>query len=61
MEKYLLTVTEVMEYTGIGRDRLYALIRSGQLPHISIGKYKKVHRLELEKFLDDAAKQRAQL
>ncbi|WP_422487120.1 helix-turn-helix domain-containing protein [Gudongella sp. DL1XJH-153] len=56
-EKYLLNVIEVMEYTGLGRDRVYQLMRSGRLKTIKIGRYNKIHRLELEKFLDRAAEE----
>ena len=57
MEKYLLSVNEAQEYTGIGRDKIYKLMRSGQLKTIKIGRYNKIHRIELEKFLDHAAQQ----
>ena len=56
-DKYLLSVTEVMEYTGLGRDRVYQLMRSGRVKTIKIGRYNKIHRLELEKFLDQAAEE----
>ncbi|MDP3443402.1 MAG: helix-turn-helix domain-containing protein [Ignavibacteria bacterium] len=61
MEKYLLTVSEAQEYTGIGRDAIYQLLRSGKIDYIKIGRYHKIHKLELERFLDTAAKERTQL
>ena len=56
-EKYLLTVPEAVAYATIGKNRIYELIRSGQLKTIKVGRYNKIHRLELEKFLDRAAEE----
>ena len=55
MEKYLLSVSEAVEYANIGKNRIYELIRSGRIKTIKVGRYNKIHRLELEKFLDMAA------
>jgi len=54
-QKYLLTVQEAVAYATIGKTRIYELIRTGQLKAIKVGRYNKIHRLELEKFLDEAA------
>lgn len=55
MEKYLLTVKEAIEYTGIGQNRIYELIKKGDIKAVKVGRYNRIHRIELEKFLDQAA------
>ncbi|MBP2027445.1 excisionase family DNA binding protein [Acetoanaerobium pronyense] len=61
MEKYLLTVKEVIEYTGIGQNRIYELIKKGDIKAVKVGRYNRIHRLELEKFLDEAVREGIQL
>ena len=48
----LLTVSEVQEALGIGRNSTYALIQSGKLKSIRVGKLIKVPRAALEEYLN---------
>ena len=59
--KYLLSATEAWHYSGLPRDKIYSLIRSGKLKTIKVGQRHKIHKLELEKFLDEAAENRLEL
>ena len=47
----ILTVPEVAKFLGIGRNRVYELIRSGQLEALHIGRKLKVTRHGLLKFM----------
>jgi excisionase family DNA binding protein len=38
MNKLLLKPSEVIELTGLGRTRVYALIAGGELPSVRIGR-----------------------
>lgn len=52
-EKYLLSVREASELYGIGRDRIYELIRSDPgFPVVKIGANYKVNKPLLEAWLD---------
>ena len=52
-EKYLLSVREASELYGIGRDRIYELIRSDSgFPVVKIGGNYKVNKPLLEAWLD---------
>lgn len=50
--KLLLTVKEVQEALGLGRNNTYDLIRSGKLKSIRVGKLIKVPRAALEEYLN---------
>jgi excisionase family DNA binding protein len=50
-EKLLLTVGETQKKTGLGRDRTYALIRSGRIRSIKVGARLFVPRTELEAWI----------
>jgi excisionase family DNA binding protein len=45
------TIPEVLTKIGIGRDKLYALIRSGELPARKLGRKTLVVASDLEAFL----------
>ena len=60
-QKYLLSAAEAWKFSGLPRDKIYSLIRSGQLKTIRVGQRHKIHRLELEKFLDEAAQNHMEL
>lgn len=47
----IMTVTEVAQFLGIGRNGAYDLIRSGQLEALRIGHKLKVTRHGLLKFM----------
>lgn len=51
MEKYTLTVEEVAEILGIGRNLAYKLARSGEIPALRLGKRIVVLREPFEKIL----------
>lgn len=51
MEKLLLTPVEVVELTGIGRTRVYALIAGGELPSIKVGRSVRVPAEELRAWI----------
>lgn len=54
-EKYLLSVKEVQKEFSLGRDKIYQLIRSGEIATIRIGRNTKIHRGKLQSFIDEAA------
>ena len=54
--KYLLSVNEATKLFGIGRDRLYSLIKSEEgFPVVKIGNNYKINRVLFEEWLDKAS------
>jgi excisionase family DNA binding protein len=54
-EKLTLSIAEVSDLTGIGRDQITAAIVRGELPAKAIGpgqRYKRVLRKDIEPWLD---------
>jgi excisionase family DNA binding protein len=51
--RLLLTVQDIQDELRIGRSSVYALIRSGQLATIHIGRSVRVPRTSLEAWLRD--------
>jgi excisionase family DNA binding protein len=51
MDKVMLDVKDVMVITGIGRDKAYELLRSGEFQVKRIGNRYLVHKEILEKWL----------
>lgn len=49
--KEILTPKEVGEILGIGKAKLYALLRSENFPVLTLGKLKRVSRVELENWI----------
>ena len=47
----LLSVSDVQEALGIGRNSTYALLRSGKLKSIRVGRLIKIPRAALEEYL----------
>lgn len=47
----ILTVPDVAQFLGIGRNQAYALVRSGQLEALRIGRKIKIPRHALFQFL----------
>lgn len=47
----LLTVEQVAELLHVGRDKVYHLIRTGQLRSIKIGRLRRVSRAWITEFL----------
>lgn len=58
LEKYLLSISEAQAYSGIGKNKLYELVRAEKIATVRIGRNIKIHRLSLEQFLDQAAEER---
>ena len=48
----LLTVEETAEALHIGRDKIYYLIRTGQLRSMRIGKSRRISRAWIEEFIE---------
>jgi excisionase family DNA binding protein len=46
------TIAETLALTGLGRDKLYALINSGQLPARKLGRRTLVIATDLHRFLE---------
>ncbi len=46
------TVEQIAEILQIGRDKVYALLRTGQLRSIKIGKLRRITDRHLAEFLD---------
>lgn len=58
MEKYLMTVKEASEYFGIGRNKLYEILKSQpDVPVVKIGDYTKINVPMFKKWLDDCVEQ----
>jgi excisionase family DNA binding protein len=51
VERLALTVEQVAEMLGIGRDRVYNLLRTGQLESIKIGKLRRIPRPALDSYI----------
>lgn len=41
-ERIVLTVEEVAEHLGVGRTMVYALVRSGDIESIAIGRLRRI-------------------
>lgn len=52
----LLRVEEAAKVLGLGRDRVYGLVRSGQLTTVRVGARRFVSRHEIERFIDSLPK-----
>ncbi|MGI5223766.1 helix-turn-helix domain-containing protein [Actinoallomurus sp. CA-142502] len=51
VERLALTVEQAAEMLGIGRDRVYNLLRTGQLESIKIGKLRRIPRSALDSYI----------
>lgn len=56
----VMTVPEVAEKLGIGRNAAYEAVRTGQIPAIRIGRLLRVPRIAFERMLDQAGAVRGQ-
>ena len=52
MEKLLVRPTEAAELLGLGRSKVYALLASGELPMVKIGKSVRVPVDELRQWVN---------
>jgi excisionase family DNA binding protein len=55
MSKLLLKVEEAAELMSVGRSKAYELIRTGELPHLRIGRSVRVPVGPLEKWINERA------
>lgn len=54
-DKYLLTVEEAAELLALGRTTVYALIRSGALNSVQVGRLRRVRPSDLQTFAESLA------
>lgn len=61
LDPRLLTVSEAAIFLGCSEANIYALIASGDLPYITIGRRKgfRLDRLDLDAFIDGRKQQKA--
>ncbi|MGH8890028.1 MAG: helix-turn-helix domain-containing protein [Acidothermaceae bacterium] len=52
MDKLLLTPREAADVLGIGRSKLYELLRAGTVPSVRIGACRRIAALDLENLVD---------
>ena len=50
--KRLLSADELARELGVGRTTAYALLWSGQIPSMKIGRLRKVRREDVQAFID---------
>ena len=50
--KKLLSADELAQELGIGRTTAYALLWSGQIPSMKIGRLRKIRRGDVEAFIE---------
>jgi excisionase family DNA binding protein len=50
--KRLLSAEELARELGVGRSTAYALLWSGQIPSMKIGRLRKVRREDVQAFID---------
>ena len=60
-QQRLMTVADAARFLGCSDANVYALIRGGQLPYVTIGRSKgfRLDRVDLEAFIDDRKQQKA--
>lgn len=57
MEKMTLTINEASEISGIGRNKIFDLIKNDpKFPYIRIGTRYKINREMLQEYLNEATK-----
>ena len=49
----LLTVDDIAELTGMGRDWIYAQVRAGQIPHIRMGRNVRFRETAIDEWLTE--------
>lgn len=51
IEQEMFSITEASKIMGIKKTKIYALIKSGEITKIKIGKSPRICRAEIDKFL----------
>ena len=51
--EHLLSPEELSGVLGLGRTSTYAILSSGAIPSVRIGRLRKVRRVDVEKFIED--------
>ena len=51
----ILTVSEVAEYLGVGKNRIYELLNAGKLKGFRMGSTWKISRMALESYILNAS------
>jgi len=49
----ILTIPEVAKYLKMSKSKIYALVQTGRIPYIRIGKNVRVKEGELQKWLEN--------
>ncbi len=57
MDELLISVEEAAHRLSIGRTRTYALIASGELPSLKIGRSRRVALADLESWIEEQKKE----
>jgi excisionase family DNA binding protein len=57
-EQTLLTVEEAAQRLRIGRTRMFALVKSGEIESVQIGRFRRIHPDAIEKFAHDLQNQK---
>ena len=55
VEQLLLRREQAAQVLGVGRTQVYALIRSGRLGSVQIGRLRRVPRVALERYVQELA------
>ena len=51
-EDRLLTVQDVAEWLAVPVSWVYAAAESGKLPSVRVGRYRRFHRADIERYLE---------
>jgi excisionase family DNA binding protein len=51
-EKEWFTPEELVRWLGLGRTKVYELLRSGEIPSYMIGRVRRIRRRDVEAWLD---------
>ncbi|MBA2214188.1 helix-turn-helix domain-containing protein [Sellimonas intestinalis] len=51
VDTFLMTVPELAEYLGVGRNRAYELLQSGEIKGFRIGSVWKVTKIAVDKYI----------
>ena len=48
----MLTTDELIRWLGLGRTKVYELLRSGEIPSYKIGRVRRIRRQDVEAWLE---------